>query len=31
MLTRTDFWFGVGTGVVAIYAWHWYMARKANS
>lgn len=29
MLTDTRFWMGVATGVVAVYGWHWYAARKA--
>lgn len=29
MLGDTRFWLGVGTGVVAVYAWHMYKARKA--
>lgn len=31
MLTDTRFWLGVGVGVVSIYVWHAYQARKASS
>lgn len=29
MLGSSNFWFGVGVGVVGIYAWRYFSAKKA--
>lgn len=30
MLTDSRFWFGVVSGLLALYGYHWYLARKSN-
>lgn len=31
MLTDSRFWFGVFAGIMALYGYHWYLARKSSA